>query len=91
MQVTGLVLKKDSEKYLGKTGQEMTLFKFWLQAGDPVEAALEFSSKEPEFLKFSVGDTIQFSSAFRVGSRYGASVVSGRLVSDLKILSASSN
>jgi hypothetical protein len=86
MVINGLVLKKESEKYLGKTGQEMTLFKFWLQAGDPVEAATEFTSKEPEFLLFSEGDKIAFNVAFRVGSRYGAPVVNGRLVSDLKVL-----
>ena len=85
MKLTGTVVKTDIEQYTAKTGQEMTVYKFWLQSGDPLEGATEFSADEKAWKQIKKGDSITFTPAFVIRSRFGAQIVAGRLVDDLAI------
>ena len=88
MKLEGLVVKTDVEQYTSKTGQEMKVYKFWLQSGDPLEGATEFSADEENFKKINKGDLISFTPAFVIRSRYGVQIVAGRLVDNLQVLVA---
>ena len=89
MVLNGKVVKVDTEKYTSKsTGQEMTVFKVWLQSGDPLEGATEFSCAEEDFKKIKNGNVIEFVPAFVIGSKFGVSVVKGRIVEALTVKAA---
>jgi hypothetical protein len=86
MKLQGKVVKVDTEKYTSKsTGQEMTVFKVWLQSGDPLEGATEFSCSEDDHKKIKNGQEIEFVPAFVIGSKFGVSVVKGRIVDSLLV------
>jgi hypothetical protein len=88
MKLSGLVVKTDIETYTAKTGQEVTMYKFWLQSGDPLEGATEFSIDEAGFKKVKKGDQIQFIPSFVIRSRYGNQIVAGRVVDGLEVIKA---
>lgn len=88
MKLIGTVVKTDIEQYTAKTGQEVTMHKFWLQSGDPLEGATEFSVDEENYKKLSKGALVEFVPAFVIRSRFGAQIIAGRVVEGLKVTKA---